>query len=150
MPCQFTVIKFQKLENYEEQLRSLKEDNLIDPSVNISMFHKWSEGRQGGGFFFEWLQLILGITTTTPMAPLVPAENCGECSCGKSNNNRIVGGTETGINQYPWMAMLMYNGRFYCGAALISDSYVMGEISGSGIDYSAFVNYSIISLLVSR
>lgn len=61
---------------------------------------------------------------------------------------RITGGTETGINQYPWMgkqrqsslisssiyiliiifvAMLLYSNRFYCGASLINDRYVMGE-----------------------
>lgn len=137
---QLTVINFQKLENYEQQLRSLKEDNLIDPSVNISMFDKWSEGRQGGGFFFEWLQLILGITTTTQAPPLTPPAECAECSCGRTNSNKIVGGSETGISEFPWMAMLLYSNRFYCGASLISDRYVMGELSGWRL---AVVNYLI-------
>lgn len=104
------VIKFQKPSlGYEKYLRSLKMENLIDPSVNISMFYKWKEGRQEDrNPFFEWLQTILGITTTTPSPPLTPPDNCGECSCGKINNNRIVGGTETGINQYPWMVWKFY------------------------------------------
>lgn len=42
--------------------------------------------------------------------------------CGIINTkNRIVGGEETQVNQYPWMALLLYSGRFYCGASLIND-----------------------------
>lgn len=26
---------------------------------------------------------------------------------------------------YPWLAVMMYGGRFYCGAALITDRYVL-------------------------
>ena len=99
------------------------------------MFHHWrneeiSQGRQDESDknpFFEWLQTILGITTTTPAPPLTPPQDCPQCSCGKINNNRIVGGSETGVNQYPWMAMLLYSNRFYCGASLINDRYVLGE-----------------------
>lgn len=29
------------------------------------------------------------------------------------------------MNQYPWMALLRYNGRFYCGCSLINDRYVL-------------------------
>lgn len=46
--------------------------------------------------------------------------------CGIVNKkNRIVGGQETEVNQYPWMALLTYGNRFYCGATLINDRYVM-------------------------
>lgn len=46
--------------------------------------------------------------------------------CGIANKQkRIVGGQETEVNQYPWMALLTYSNRFYCGASLISDRYVM-------------------------
>lgn len=114
-------------EGFEEYLKSLKDEMLIDPSVNISMYYKWKEGRQDRNPFLEWLQFILGITTTTPSPPLVAPTDCAKCSCGKTKNNRIVGGSETGINQYPWMAMLLYSNRFYCGATLINDRYVLGE-----------------------
>lgn len=100
---------------------------MIDPSVDISMYYKWKEGRQDRNPFLEWLQYVLGITTTTESPPLEPATNCGECRCGKTNNKRIVGGSETGINQYPWMAMLLYSNRFYCGATLINDRYLLGK-----------------------
>lgn len=38
---------------------------------------------------------------------------------------RIVGGEEAEVLEYPWMAVLMYGGRFYCGAALITDRYIL-------------------------
>lgn len=41
--------------------------------------------------------------------------------CGIANKQRrIVGGQETEVNQYPWMALLTYGNRFYCGATLIN------------------------------
>lgn len=48
------------------------------------------------------------------------------CRCGEKNDEtRIVGGSETGANEYPWMARLSYFNRFYCGGMLISDRYVL-------------------------
>lgn len=47
-------------------------------------------------------------------------------ACGITNKkNRIVGGEQTQVNEYPWMALLMYSGRFYCGGTLINDRYVL-------------------------
>lgn len=103
------------------------------------MFYEWREGRQEDkNPFFEWLQYVLGITTTTAAPPLTPPTECAECSCGKSNKNKIVGGTETGVNQYPWMAMLLYSDRFYCGASLINDRYVMGKANSKLIGCRAY------------
>ncbi|XP_050311500.1 trypsin-1 isoform X2 [Anthonomus grandis grandis] len=51
--------------------------------------------------------------------------NC-TCECGLSNHeNRIVGGRPTGVNHYPWIARIVYDGRFQCGASLVSESYVI-------------------------
>lgn len=80
--------------------------------------------------FLQWLQGIFGTQTTTtehPPAPDVQTPvDCEPCECGVINKkNRIVGGHETEINQYPWMALLLYSGRFYCGATLINDRYVL-------------------------
>lgn len=47
-------------------------------------------------------------------------------ACGLANKQkRIVGGHETEVNQYPWMGLLTYGGRFYCGCSLISNFYVL-------------------------
>lgn len=41
--------------------------------------------------------------------------------CGTANQEiRIVGGRPTGINQYPWLARLVYDGQFHCGASLLT------------------------------
>lgn len=46
--------------------------------------------------------------------------------CGIVNKkHRIVGGHETEVNQYPWMGLMQYGGRFYCGCSLINDRYVL-------------------------
>ncbi|XP_066250041.1 trypsin-1-like [Euwallacea similis] len=52
-------------------------------------------------------------------------KNC-TCECGVSNHeNRIVGGRPTGINHYPWIARMVYDGHFHCGASLVSENFVL-------------------------
>lgn len=47
-------------------------------------------------------------------------------ACGLTNKlTRIVGGVETLVNQYPWMALLMYRDQFYCGGSVINSRYVL-------------------------
>ncbi|KYQ53176.1 Serine proteinase stubble [Trachymyrmex zeteki] len=51
--------------------------------------------------------------------------NC-TCECGLANQeNRIVGGRPTLPNRYPWIARLVYDGRFHCGASLLNNDYVI-------------------------
>nr|XP_034171026.1 coagulation factor X-like [Osmia lignaria] len=51
--------------------------------------------------------------------------NCS-CECGVSNQeHRIVGGKPTAPNKYPWVARLVYEGRFHCGASLVNNDYVL-------------------------
>ncbi|XP_014467224.1 PREDICTED: serine protease hepsin-like [Dinoponera quadriceps] len=51
--------------------------------------------------------------------------NC-TCECGLSNQeNRIVGGRPTIPNRYPWVARIVYDGRFHCGASLLNNDYVI-------------------------
>lgn len=48
------------------------------------------------------------------------------CECGGSNQeNRIVGGMPAGANRYPWMARIVYDGQFHCGASLLTKEYVL-------------------------
>ena len=51
--------------------------------------------------------------------------NSQGCTCGVANvpNNRIVGGSEAGQHQYPWMIRLVAGG--YCGGTLISKQHVL-------------------------
>uniref|UniRef100_A0A182JXD4 Peptidase S1 domain-containing protein n=1 Tax=Anopheles christyi TaxID=43041 RepID=A0A182JXD4_9DIPT len=76
--------------------------------------------------FIEWLAGLIGSTSTPPPEVLTPPDSCPMCKCGRTNRlTRIVGGQETQVNQYPWMAMLQYSGTFYCGGSLISDRHVL-------------------------
>lgn len=95
-------------------------------------------GGSGAGGFFEIIAAIFCPTSTTTMRATttssstqtiisteIPQRECQQCKCGEINTiKRIVGGQETMIHQYPWMAMLLQYGRFYCGASLINDLYV--------------------------
>ncbi|XP_060802224.1 trypsin-1-like [Amyelois transitella] len=48
------------------------------------------------------------------------------CRCGERNEPpRIVDGTETGVNEFPWVARLSYFTKFYCAGMLINDRYVL-------------------------
>ncbi|XP_037082340.1 chymotrypsin-2-like [Pollicipes pollicipes] len=54
----------------------------------------------------------------------VPAADC----CGQVNRrSRVVGGTETGVNEYPWQAGLAPPGgtRTFCGGSVINNRYVL-------------------------
>ncbi|VVC88504.1 unnamed protein product [Leptidea sinapis] len=54
------------------------------------------------------------------------ARRCQDCSCGERNEEpRVVGGTETNVNAFPWIARLIYHQSFGCGASLINDRYVV-------------------------
>ncbi|XP_049780411.1 CLIP domain-containing serine protease HP8-like [Schistocerca gregaria] len=51
--------------------------------------------------------------------------------CGHAENDRIIGGNETGLFEFPWMALLGYKTRdnkfygFRCGGSLINGKYVL-------------------------
>ncbi|XP_060523823.1 trypsin-1-like [Cylas formicarius] len=75
----------------------------------------------------DWFLGIVGLRPpdSTP-EPSEPPSNCSKCSCGLAlKHRRIVGGVETLINEYPWMVALLYNNRFFCGASLINNRYLL-------------------------
>merc|ERR1711872_564375 len=47
------------------------------------------------------------------------------CRCGQKNGNRIVGGTQASLNEWPWQVALMYGNSQFCGGSLINDRYVL-------------------------
>nr|QRN45226.1 silk gland serine protease [Tineola bisselliella] len=59
---------------------------------------------------------------TSVNSPYLPS-----CSCGYKKQNRIVNGTETGINEFPMMAALAARrgGLVACGAVIIDKRYLM-------------------------
>ena len=49
---------------------------------------------------------------------------CGVVRASRPSS-RIVGGSATGANQFPWVVMLVKNGRFICGGGLIDPLHVV-------------------------
>ncbi|XP_033327016.2 venom serine protease 34 [Megalopta genalis] len=49
------------------------------------------------------------------------------CTCGWKNPTRIVGGTETGVNEFPMMAALVdFNTKMpFCGGTIIDNNYLL-------------------------
>merc|ERR1712106_473584 len=58
-----------------------------------------------------------------------PTEAPAGCKCGVKKTSRIVGGKETEVNEYPWMAALAKtetgDENFFCGGTLIGDQWVV-------------------------
>ncbi|EFN63716.1 Transmembrane protease, serine 9 [Camponotus floridanus] len=81
----------------------------IDPIIKLNS----SSSSQGGRFLCK-----------------IQAENPfdeNNCKCGWKKVTRIVGGTETGVNEYPMMCGLVdINEKIiYCGCTIISEQYVL-------------------------
>jgi len=71
-------------------------------------------------------------TVTPTVAPTVPPTTGGsgsnDCKCGlASRQTRIVGGTVTEVNEYPWQVGLVGSGgsRPFCGGSVIGDRWVL-------------------------
>ncbi|KAF7284124.1 hypothetical protein GWI33_022583 [Rhynchophorus ferrugineus] len=94
--------------------------NMSDPTVNSS--HK---------NIIDWFLGVVGFKPIDkepekPTTQRPPVKKCMKCTCGLAlKHKRIVGGVETLVNEYPWMVALHYNNRFYCGASLINNKYLL-------------------------
>ncbi|EDX08140.1 clotting factor G beta subunit [Drosophila simulans] len=65
-------------------------------------------------------------TSRTTVANFPIERDCVTCRCGLINTlYKIVGGQETRVHQYPWMAVILIYDRFYCSGSLINDLYVL-------------------------
>merc|ERR1712098_892855 len=52
----------------------------------------------------------------------------GSCQCGVKKSRRIIGGSETEVNEYPWMIVFAnktVEKQGGCGATLISDNWAV-------------------------
>ena len=69
------------------------------------------------------------ITPSTSGEPVTTTPTpTGSCKCGVAQRaTRIVGGTETEVNEYPWQVGLVQTGGRtpWCGGSLISDRHVL-------------------------
>jgi len=67
-----------------------------------------------------------GAATTAAPAPASPTSASSGCKCGVKGTRRIVGGSETEINEYPWIARVTDpTESLYCGGTLINDQWIL-------------------------
>ena len=75
----------------------------------------------------------------------------GDCGL-PGPSERIVGGDEATPHQYPWMAALFIDDKYFCGGTLISDEWVMtaGHCADGGkMKILHFINFSTKIFLAS-
>ncbi|XP_044265432.1 ovochymase-1-like [Tribolium madens] len=92
----------------------LTEDNSI--AVGFFLTNSLNVGR----FSCSLTAMQTAPPTTTTARP-------NTCDCGWKKGTRIIGGHETGINEYPSMAAMVDRWTFdaFCGASIISDRYAL-------------------------
>ncbi|XP_066143131.1 venom serine protease-like [Euwallacea fornicatus] len=77
--------------------------------------------RQPGGRFFCTVN-----TVQSNISHLLQNQNqYDSCDCGWRQMKRIIGGVNTGVNEFPFMVALIYNNNMWCGGSLISDRFVL-------------------------
>ena len=63
--------------------------------------------------------------TTTPTITKTTIPSTKGCQCGHAQRStRIIGGSQTEVNEYPWMAFITTRYGNMCGGSLISDRWV--------------------------
>merc|ERR1711970_119804 len=68
----------------------------------------------------------VGGAATPSSAPGGATTTAAGCKCGKKRTSRIVGGSETEINEYPWMAVIATTAESqFCGGSLIGSQWVI-------------------------
>ncbi|XP_064090213.1 trypsin-1-like isoform X2 [Macrobrachium nipponense] len=107
---------------YCGEVVGLKETS--DSNAMTVVFQAGDRGKAMQGF-------TCTVTASDPSDPPTPPPQtkAAPCQCGVVNRlARIVGGTETGINEYPWQVALTSSRtgtRPFCGGSLISADWVL-------------------------
>jgi len=76
----------------------------------------------------QWSGLASHQSPDSADSPPSTPPSSGRCRCGLAKRtNRIVGGEETEVNEYPWQVGLMFSRHdgVSCGGSLISDQWVL-------------------------
>lgn len=86
-------------------------------TIAIGLF---ATSNSAGGRFVCSLTAIQDSSAATTESPTI-------CDCGWKHETRIVGGQETGVNEYPEMAGLidLITKEQYCGSTIISSRFVL-------------------------
>ncbi|XP_017774228.1 PREDICTED: venom serine protease 34-like [Nicrophorus vespilloides] len=90
-------------------LHMISEENVLTVGLRSTSFTR------GGRFYCA----VTAIPSTKPPPP--------KCDCGYRQERRIVGGVETGVNEFPYMSGIvdMENRIIRCGSSIISKRYAI-------------------------
>jgi len=100
---------------------------------------KFKTNRKDEGQGFKCTVTCSGESSTPPPGP-------SDCECGITGSNRIVGGSETEANEYPWQVALKRPGARSpsCGGSIVSSKTIVTAAHctiGTGLDhYKVVVN----------
>ncbi|XP_031616963.1 proclotting enzyme-like [Contarinia nasturtii] len=64
------------------------------------------------------------ITTKPPLNDMPVGNYCGSKN-GNQDQERIVGGHDASLNEWPWIVPLFNNGRQFCGGSLIDNQHIL-------------------------
>lgn len=98
-------------------LTQVSEDNRLSVALSSVWYSPFI---QGGRFACSISAIPKPEPTTTKKPPV-------RCDCGWRQGMRITGGTETGINEFPFMGGIIDSQRaeIFCGATIISERYAL-------------------------
>jgi len=107
-------------------------------STSVKVQFKSNKKKNYGGFYcWAWAGSMVYSTygpNTSPDKPTGSTEAPPTtdpdftCQCGQANAaSRIVNGTETAENQYPWQAAMVYSGTssVFCGGSVIGSKHIL-------------------------
>jgi secreted trypsin-like serine protease len=71
--------------------------------------------------------------------------------CGvRGRNQKIVGGSETHPNEYPWVAGLFKQNKLYCGATVVSNRFLLTVNARLAFSVARFSIFSFLCSLRRR
>ncbi|XP_063602613.1 transmembrane protease serine 9-like [Penaeus indicus] len=97
--------------------------SVSDKSRRVTVLFKTNRKKSDTGFSCSVRASVPDSQTTVDPQPTSECTGCGQVN----RANRIVGGVETEVNEYPWMVSLVNGNGYYhfCGGSIISSQWVV-------------------------
>lgn len=103
---------------------TLKVDTIPKPVIREVQIRA-SEEDFDDGVYLDTIDSTPAISAFRRAFELKVNDNCYQYEQHEPPTFRVIGGSYTGINEYPWQVALVYNKKFFCGGSLISDRHIL-------------------------